>query len=117
MWIWYLQRIPNKGGHLLLHLCSPPFAHPHPHDLAPPPPLPPPRQSPRRYDYARRQAARGVARTTNFWQWDTSGGDLPGDAIFAAADCQPWNVSWTSGCIGSGEASILRAPSGYMYEV
>ncbi len=69
------------------------------------------------YDYKRRLAARGVARTTDFQHWHTTGGDLPGDVIFAAADCQPWNVSWTGGCIGSGEASILRAPSGYMYQV
>lgn len=69
------------------------------------------------YDYKRRLAARGVARTTNFHHWETDAGDLPGDAIFAAADCQGWNVSWTGGCIGSGEASILRTPSGYMYEV
>jgi|EP01046_Picozoa_sp_COSAG06_P032926 hypothetical protein len=106
------------------------------------------------YDYKRRLAARGVARTADFQHWDTRGGDLPGDAIFAAADCEGWNVSWTGGCIGSGketavllsafyirmiiltrqardkhrqnlkqntycagEASILRAPSGYMYEV
>ena len=42
------------------------------------------------YDYKRRLAARGVARTTDFQHWDTRGGDLPGDAIFAAADCQGW---------------------------
>lgn len=69
------------------------------------------------YDYQRKQAARGVARTKDFEQWDVTGGGLPGDAIFAAADCQPWNVSWApGGCIGSGEASILRTPTGYMYQ-
>eukprot|EP01047_Picozoa_sp_COSAG01_P045956 COSAG01_NODE_4274_length_5190_cov_1.718916_5_plen_697_part_00 len=73
------------------------------------------------YDYQRRQAARGVARTADFVVWEVRGGvaNLPGDAIFTAADCQRWNVSWAAGgCIGSGEASILRSPaSGYMYQV
>ena len=72
------------------------------------------------YDYARKRAARGVARTPDFVTWSVAGGtgQLPGDVIFAAEDCAGWNVSWAAGgCIGSGEASILRGPSGYMYEV
>lgn len=71
------------------------------------------------YDYAKRAAVRGVARTPDFVSWNTTGAGLPGDAIFAAADCEGWNVTWAAGgCIGSGEASILRDPrSGYMYEV
>eukprot|EP00658_Telonema_sp_P-2_P073843 TRINITY_DN6297_c0_g1_i1.p1 TRINITY_DN6297_c0_g1~~TRINITY_DN6297_c0_g1_i1.p1 ORF type:complete len:522 (+),score=39.78 TRINITY_DN6297_c0_g1_i1:251-1816(+) len=72
------------------------------------------------YDYARKAAARGVARTADFVTWEVTGGaqPLPGDVIFAAADCSGWTVQWAKGsCIGSGEASILRAPSGYMYEV
>ena len=71
-------------------------------------------------------------------------GALSGDVIFAAADCNKWNVPWENGCIGSGEvliywlliweillwlhstiivlcynykASILRSPSGYMYQL
>ena len=47
-------------------------------------------------------------------------GALPGDVIFSAADCAGWSVPWAApgGCIGSGEASVLRAaPSGFLYEV
>lgn len=72
------------------------------------------------YDYQRRKAARGVARTADFVTWEVTGGaaGLPGDAIFAATDCEHWNVSWApGGCIGSGEASILRSKGGYMYQV
>lgn len=68
------------------------------------------------YDYASRRAARGVATTPDFVTWFTSGGDLPGDAIFSPDDCNKWNMPWAKGgCIGPGEASIVRAPSGYMY--
>jgi hypothetical protein len=43
---------------------------------------------------------------------------LSGDVIFSAADCEHWDVPWAAGgCIGSGEASILRVASGYMYQV
>lgn len=70
------------------------------------------------YDYGRKAAARGVARTTDFFNWEVSGAGLPNDVIFSAADCNRWNVSWaTGGCIGSGEASILRGPSGALYQV
>ena len=70
------------------------------------------------YDYARKLAARGVARTADFTTWEVTGGLLPGDVIFSAADCAGWGVPWADGaCIGSGEASVLRAPSGYLYEV
>ena len=72
------------------------------------------------YDYQRKAAARGVARTADFVRWEVTGGagNLPGDVIFAAADCLDWNVPWgPGGCIGSGEASILRTGSGYMYQV
>ena len=72
------------------------------------------------YDYQRKAAARGVARTADFVRWEVTGGasNLPGDVIFAAADCSDWNVPWgQGGCIGSGEASILRTSSGYMYQV
>lgn len=71
------------------------------------------------YDYNRKQAARGVARTPDFFTWYVTGGagNLPGDVIFSALDCNTWNVPWSGGCIGSGEASIVRAPSNYMYQV
>lgn len=73
------------------------------------------------YDYKRKQAARAVARTADFVVWNVTGGaePLPGDAIFTAQDCQGWNVPWATatGCIGSGEASVIRTASGYLYEV
>jgi hypothetical protein len=71
------------------------------------------------FDYVRKKAARGVARTLDFVQWEVNGGGLPGDVIFSSEDCNGWNVPWsgTSGCIGSGEASILRTTSGYLYQV
>eukprot|EP00035_Acanthoeca_spectabilis_P001937 m.83830 g.83830 ORF g.83830 m.83830 type:complete len:470 (+) comp11244_c0_seq2:30-1439(+) len=70
------------------------------------------------YDYKTRAAARGVARTADFVTWNVIGEGLPNDAIFSSLDCNDWNVSWAKGgCIGSGEASVLRAPSGYLYQV
>jgi hypothetical protein len=74
------------------------------------------------YDYGRKRSARGVARTPDFATWAVTGGAgaLPGDVIFSAADCAGWSVPWAApgGCIGSGEASVLRAaPSGFLYEV
>jgi hypothetical protein len=70
------------------------------------------------YDYGANSAVRGVARTNDWLNWDTAGGGLPNDAIFSKDDCNQWNMPWAAGgCIGSGEASILRAPSGYMYEI
>lgn len=70
------------------------------------------------YDYNRKAAARGVARTPDFVNWEVSGDGLPDDVIFSAADCNRWNVSWAAGgCIGSGESSTLRGPSGALYQV
>lgn len=70
------------------------------------------------YDYAAKSAVRGVAATADFVTWRVAGAGLPGDAIFAAGDCQRWNVSWApGGCIGSGESSTMRAPSGALYQV
>ena len=69
------------------------------------------------YDYKNKQAARGVARTPDFVTWEVTGGNnsLPGDVIFSAEDCHQWNVPWANGrCIGSGEASIVRTPSGFL---
>jgi hypothetical protein len=73
------------------------------------------------YDYTRKQAARGVARTEDFVTWNTSGGalELSGDVIFSGEDCQWEQVPWEGerGCIGSGQASILKGKSGHMYQV
>ena len=70
------------------------------------------------YDYAARSAVRGVAATADFVTWRVDGAGLPGDAIFSAADCAGWNVSWApGGCIGSGESSSLRGPGGDIYQV
>ena len=70
------------------------------------------------YNYGKKRAVRGVAATADFVSWRVAGPGLPDDAIFSAADCQPWNVSWAAGgCIGSGEASALRGPSGLIYQI
>jgi hypothetical protein len=59
--------------------------------------------------------ARGVARTRDFRTWEVSGADLPGNAMLAPADCNPWNANWgTGGCIGEGDASMIRS-GGYNY--
>ena len=70
------------------------------------------------YDYAARRAVRGVAATADWVSWRVDGPGLPGDAIFSAADCAGWAVPWAAGgCIGSGESSSLRGPSGRLYTV
>ncbi len=73
------------------------------------------------YDYTRKQAARGVARTSDFVAWNVVGGagGLSGDVIFSQDDCQWKEVPWEGegGCIGSGQASIIKGRSGYMYQV
>ena len=70
------------------------------------------------YDYSSRRAVRGVAATSDFVEWRVDGAGLPGDAIFSAADCAAWNISWAAGgCIGSGESSSLRGPGGHIYQV
>jgi len=52
---------------------------------------------------------RGVAATSDFHTWMTSGNGLPNDAIWSSRDCQSWNVQWnaSTGCIGGGYASTL----------
>eukprot|EP01012_Entosiphon_sulcatum_P036782 TRINITY_DN4698_c0_g1_i2.p1 TRINITY_DN4698_c0_g1~~TRINITY_DN4698_c0_g1_i2.p1 ORF type:complete len:385 (+),score=32.69 TRINITY_DN4698_c0_g1_i2:22-1176(+) len=62
---------------------------------------------------------RGVARTRDFVSWETSGAGLPGDAMFASQDCDPWNVTWDSKskCVGGGEGSIHLAEDGFMYQL
>jgi hypothetical protein len=73
------------------------------------------------YDYARKRAARGVARTRDFVDWEVigGGGGLSGDVMFSSEDCQWAEVPWQgeAGCIGSGQASIIKGHSGYMYQV
>ncbi|MET3763019.1 hypothetical protein [Sphingomonas sp. UYEF23] len=49
---------------------------------------------------------RGVAETRDFKIWTTSGGDLPGDAIFSAKDCS----AWLPGCVGTGAVSTISTP-------
>ena len=63
--------------------------------------------------------ARGIARiagTTDFVTWETSGGDLPGDAIHSKRDCNKRDVAWQDGCIGIGAARLLRS-GGYNYSL
>ena len=74
------------------------------------------------YDYVRKQAARGVARTQDFVTWSVdAGAGCPNDAIFTALDCSLWSVPWSNvsgGCIGSGEGSSLRSQrTGNVYMV
>jgi hypothetical protein len=58
--------------------------------------------------------ARGVARTTDFINWQVSGGDLPNDAMLTSRDCKDWNAGWApGGCIGEGDARILRSNGEY----
>jgi hypothetical protein len=59
--------------------------------------------------------ARGVARTRDFKTWETSGADLPGNAMMSPADCNVWDANWSpGGCIGEGDASLIRS-GGYNY--
>ncbi len=59
---------------------------------------------------------RGIAATTDFHTWITSGNGLPNDAIWSSTDCQRWKVTWspTTGCVGGGDASSLST-SRYTY--
>eukprot|EP00048_Salpingoeca_helianthica_P015796 m.228656 g.228656 ORF g.228656 m.228656 type:complete len:388 (-) comp17552_c0_seq1:53-1216(-) len=69
------------------------------------------------WDAGRVQSARGIARTTDFVHWSVTGGALPGDAIFASIDCNPWNISWAKGgCVGGGEGTMLYS-NGYYYHL
>lgn len=64
------------------------------------------------------KAVRGVAKTKDFVQWETSGANLPGDAIFGQVDCKSWSPpgGWDKGCAGGGGATILR-DGDYMYHL
>jgi len=58
--------------------------------------------------------ARGVARTTDFNKWEVMGDDLPADAMLTMSDCKHWNANWsTEGCIGEGDARVLRSNGQY----
>ena len=68
------------------------------------------------------RSARGVARTKDFAEWQTSGDGLPADAIMSRVDCEKWtsdNFTWGSGgCVGGGEGSILLDESDdFMYQL
>lgn len=66
------------------------------------------------YDNNAKKAARGVARTADFVNWQISGFSLPGDSIFSPLDCNPWNISWAAGgCVGGGEGSIMKSGDYY----
>ena len=42
---------------------------------------------------------------------------MSGDVMFSADDCQWSEVPWEGGgCIGSGEASIVKGRGGWMYQ-
>ncbi|MDD4976197.1 MAG: hypothetical protein PHY93_17705 [Bacteriovorax sp.] len=68
------------------------------------------------FDYAgMKLGARGIARTTNFVTWETSGAGLPNDAMLTSQDCNSWDANWgAGGCIGFGAARNLRS-NGYEY--
>lgn len=54
---------------------------------------------------------RGITRTRDFLNWEL----VNSDAIFDKNDCQVWNVPWKNpGCIGGGEATVLK-DSGFYY--
>ena len=58
--------------------------------------------------------ARGVARTIDFINWQVAGSDLPDNAMLTAQDCNGWNAGWAEGgCIGEGDARILRSDGKY----
>lgn len=60
--------------------------------------------------------ARGIAATPDFHTWYVTGNNLPGSAMLTSRDCQPWSANWNpvTGCIGTGDAKILRS-DGYNY--
>jgi hypothetical protein len=67
------------------------------------------------FESGRNTGARGVARTSDFKNWEVSGADLPGNAMMAPTDCNAWNANWgPGGCIGEGDASLIRS-GGYNY--
>ena len=63
-------------------------------------------------------AARGMARTRDFVNYDVTGYDLPGDALFSPVDCNDWHIVWNpkSLCVGGGEGSMVRSGD-YYYQL
>ncbi|CAF5215411.1 unnamed protein product, partial [Rotaria magnacalcarata] len=59
------------------------------------------------WDAPNNKAARGIARTRDFVNYDVAGYDLPNDALFSSLDCNGWNITWNpkSLCVGGGEGS------------
>lgn len=59
--------------------------------------------------------ARGMARTTNFVDWQVTGGDLSAtpDAILSETDCTQWNFDWNGGCIGYGAGTMIKSNRKY----
>lgn len=49
---------------------------------------------------------RGVARTVDFSNWETSGAELPGRPMF-----MKWDCPWQPGCIGGGAATMVASES------
>ena len=70
------------------------------------------------WDAPNNRAARGMARTRDFVNYDVTGYDLPGDAIFSPTDCNGWNISWNpkSLCVGGGEGSMVQSGD-YFYHL
>lgn len=70
------------------------------------------------WDGPKNRAARGVARTQDFVNYEVSGYTLPGDAIFSSLDCDSWHIMWnsTSLCVGGGEGSMVRSGD-YFYHL
>lgn len=70
------------------------------------------------WDAPNNRAARGIARTRDFVNYDVSGYDLPDDALFSPLDCNGWNISWNPKtlCIGGGEGSMVKSGD-YFYHL
>ncbi|CAF1186692.1 unnamed protein product [Didymodactylos carnosus] len=70
------------------------------------------------WDGPNNKAARGIARTRDFVNYDVAGYDLPDDAIFSSLDCNGWNITWSpqSLCVGGGEGSMAKSGD-YFYHL
>ncbi|CAF1220063.1 unnamed protein product [Rotaria sordida] len=69
------------------------------------------------WDGPNNKAARGIARTRDFVNYDVAGYDLPNDAIFSSLDCNEWNITWNpkSLCVGGGEGSMVKSGDYYYH--
>lgn len=64
----------------------------------------------RNLGYAAVDSFRAVVKTRDFVNWVTEGGDLPGDALISAKECNQWGMNWINDtCVGIGSASLLRS--------